>query len=270
VGRLKEQYKTALVTGASSGLGLAFTRHLLGEGIAVIGLSRSPAIDDAPEHYYPVSLDLSDVGKLHEVLVELFQKYPDIDLVVNNAGFGVLEHLQSQAAAEIEAQYAVMLGAPTALAARALAHFEERDIRGCLVNVSSLAVELPLPLMPVYNACKGGVSALSQSLILDASGSKKTYTVIDFRPGDFNTNFAQRMAGRVDWNGVDLRAVMERHHAEAPGVAMAVRAFDRAVSRAVSGTVRTGTFFQARIAPLGSRLFSHRWIQAIIRRYYRT
>jgi short-subunit dehydrogenase len=123
--------------------------------------------------------------------------------------------------------------------------------------------------MSVYNACKGGLSALSQSLMLDASGADKPYKVIDFRPGDFNTNFAARMKGRVHWNGVDLREIMDRHHACAPDESIAIRALHRALLSNVSETVRTGDFFQSKIAPFGPRLLSLRLLRRVIRAYYK-
>ncbi len=267
--RLSDHFNTALVTGVSSGLGLAFARMLLAEGVTVVGVSRHPDIPDAPEGFRPWPLDLSDSAALAPALDQIFAAHPEIDLVINNAGFGVLSHLEAMTAQAIHAQYAVMLSAPTMIAARAIQAFQAGSNRGCLVNVSSLAVELPLPLMPVYNASKAALSALSESLILDASGSAAGYRVIDFRPGDFNTNFAQRMEGWVEWHGVDLRAVMDRHHAQAPGVERAAKELRRALISNRSGRVRVGDFFQARLAPFGPRLLPARWIRALIRWYYR-
>jgi short-subunit dehydrogenase len=269
VERLSEKFRVALVTGSSSGLGLAFTKHLLREGVAVVGLSRSPEIGEASGHYHPWPFDLADLAALPATLDAVFGRFPEIDLVINNAGFGVLEHLQEQSEAQIEAQFNVMLGAPTLIAKRALSQFAHDGTGGCLCNVSSLAVELPLPLMPVYNACKGGLSALSQGLLLDASGADKNYTVIDFRPGDFNTNFGQRMTGQVYWNGVDLRAVMDRHHASAPSETRAVKKLHRALLNGCSGTVRVGDFFQSYLAPLGARFLSQRNLRGMIRAYYK-
>lgn len=266
---LSKQFRTALVTGASSGLGLAFTQMLLENGIRVIGLSRNPEIDGVSGDYAPVPMDLSDLATLPEKLDRLFLENPEIDLVINNAGYGILSHLEEMSDAQIEAQYAVMLGAPTMIAQRAIKAFKTSGRGACLVNVSSLAVELPLPLMPIYNACKGGLSALSESLLLDASGTSATYRVIDFRPGDFNTNFAERMEGRVDWNGIDLRAVMDHHHSVAPTVGLATEGLHRALLLEKSGRVRVGDFFQSKVAPLGPRLFPSRWIRALIRWYYR-
>lgn len=267
--RLSDHFNTALVTGVSSGLGLAFARMLLAEGVTVVGVSRHPDIPEAPVGFRPWPLDLSDSAALAPALDQIFAAHPEIDLVINNAGFGVLSHLEAMTAQAIHAQYAVMLSAPTMISARAIQAFKARSIRGCLVNVSSLAVELPLPLMPVYNASKAALSALSESLILDACEDAVGYRVIDFRPGDFNTNFAERMVGRIEWNGVDLRAVMDRHHAQAPGVERAVKGLRKALLGKRSGRVRVGDFFQARLAPFGPRLLPARWIRALIRWYYR-
>ena len=267
--RLSDQFNTALVTGASSGLGLAFVRMLLAEGVSVVGVSRQPELPDAPAGYQPWPMDLSQLDALGAELDKVFSQHPEIDLVINNAGFGVLSHLEAMTPQAIDAQYAVMLSAPTMISARAIQAFKARSIHGCLVNVSSLAVELPLPLMPIYNASKAALSALSESLMLDACGASNTYRVIDFRPGDFNTNFADRMVGRIEWNGVDLRAVMDRHHAQAPGADRAVKGLRKALMGQRNGRVRVGDWFQAQLAPLGPRLFPARWMRGLIRWYYR-
>lgn len=266
---LSAKYRKALVTGASSGLGQAFARMLLEAGVPVVGLSRRPDVDFGAGGYYPVALDLADLAGLPAALDAIFEAHPDIDLVINNAGFGVLAGIEELSPEAIEAQYAVMLTAPTLIARRAMVAFREHSAGGCLVNVSSLAAELPLPLMSVYNACKAGLSALSDSLLLDQSGRDGAVTVIDFRPGDFNTAFAARMEGRCEWQGVDLREVMDRHHAQAPSVDLAVAGLRRALQRGVSGRVRVGTAFQAKLAPLGTRLLPSSWLRCLIRSYFR-
>lgn len=269
MGSLGQKYRCALITGASSGLGLAFTRMLLADGVQVIGVSRSPDVKGLGADYVAIPMDLSELSELPRRLDQVFECYTEIDLVINNAGFGILEYLEGLSDKQVAKQYAVMLEAPTLIAARALRAFKARKVKGCLVNVSSLAAELPLPLMPIYNVCKAGLSALSESLLLDGSKDGAEYCVIDFRPGDFNTNFAERMEGRVDWQGDDLRTVMDRHHAKAPGVDVAVSGLRSALLCGRSGRVRVGDFFQAKIAPLGPRLLPSRVVRAIIRWYYK-
>ena len=262
---LAQLYPVALVTGVSSGLGYAFARMLMDEGVHVVGLSRQPEVFVGDSLYEAVSCDLTDSAALEGVLKAVFEQWPDTGLVVNNAGFGILERLSSMDSRAIQQQYAVMLESPTLIAAAALAHYHAQGVRGCLVNVSSLAVELPLPLMSVYNACKSGLSALSESLILEDLDERST--VIDFRPGDFNTGFAERMSGSTTWNGVNLREVMDHHHAIAPDVSLAVRSLRWALLRQRSGTVRVGDWFQARVAPWG-RLLPACILRKLIRWYY--
>ena len=264
MGRLSELYPVAIVTGASSGLGRAFTQMLLDAGVHVIGVSRRPDVFPEVRNYEPVVCDLTDLDAVKLVISKIVLDYPQVQLVINNAGYGVLEELSELSAADIQRQYAVMLTAPALIASGAVRHFQQRGM-GCLVNVSSLAVELPLPLMSIYNSSKAGLSALSKSLMLDEISDR--YQVIDFRPGDFNTEFATRMEGQLKWNGVDLRSVMDRHHAVAPKVDLAVVALRQALLKRASGIVRVGDFFQSKIAPLGV-LLPWRCLLRIIRRYY--
>ena len=87
-----------------------------------------------------------------------------------------------------------MLNATMRLSHAALRRMRERQ-RGCLVNISSLAVEFPLPFMSAYNVAKAGLSALTESLIVETRGT--AINVIDFRPGDFRTDFNQAMLNIV-------------------------------------------------------------------------
>ena len=264
MGRLSEYYPVAIVTGASSGLGNAFAQMLLDAGVHVFGVSRRPDVFPGIANYEPVVCDLSDLNAVEAVILRILSEHSEVQLVINNAGYGVLDDLGAMSAADVERQYAVLLTAPALIASAAVRHFKKRGM-GCLVNVSSLAVELPLPLMSIYNSSKAGLSGLSKSLMLDEVDDQ--YKVIDFRPGDFNTSFAERMEGQLKWNGVDLRAVMDRHHAVAPKVGLAVEGLRRALLRQASGIVRVGDFFQSRIAPMGV-LLPWRWLLRIIRRYY--
>ena len=265
---LQQKYKCALITGSSTGLGLALSEMLLEEGITVVGISRKPENPSLGSKYHPVSFDLSNCDKLTAQMEALFQEFPDIDLIINNAGFGVLSRLEALNFDQVHKQYAVMLEAPTLIASSAIRHFKKQQA-GCLINISSMAVEVPIPLMPIYNAAKAGLSALSDTLMLDASGDDARYCVIDVRPGDFKTKFADNMQGDACWNGINLRAVLDKHHAEASHVQSAIAPIRKALLAGKSRRLRVGTFFQTVMGCLGARTLPSSISRQIIRSYYK-
>jgi short-subunit dehydrogenase len=145
-----------------------------------------------------------------------------------------------------------MLGTVLLLSHHAYRSMRSRN-RGCLVNVSSIAADFPLPYMSGYNVAKAGLSALSESLMFETRGSG--VRVIDFRPGDYRTDFNQAMH-KDTLNKRTQRAweCLEANLASAPEPERAARDLRRAVLANRSAVVRSGSFFQARLAPFMARL----------------
>ena len=109
------------------------------------------------------------------------------DIVINNAGYGgVFGPLARGDFAPWQRQIDAMLATTARLTHTALRGMLACN-RGCIVNVSSLVVNFPLPYMSAYNTAKAGLSALSESLIFETRGTG--VTIIDFRPGDYRTDF---------------------------------------------------------------------------------
>lgn len=263
---LKEQgYRKALITGTSSGLGEALAEAFIAEGLDVVGLSRRFPENASPS-YHHLTLDLLDEARLESALRTLERDPPDI--WVNNAGHGLVGDAWSAPPEEIENLQRLLYEIPVRLT-RVFEHACRREqIRpACLVQVSSLAVELPIPAMPYYNAAKAALSAFTQSLLLDG---ELPFQLIDFRPGDFNTGFMQsdavrnsRAAGRPIFKNL-----LDRHQ-KAPAPEKAAARLIRAIDRGRSGTVRSGTLFQSVLAPLGPRLLPRGLLHALIRANYR-
>jgi NAD(P)-dependent dehydrogenase (short-subunit alcohol dehydrogenase family) len=116
-----------------------------------------------------------------------------------------------------------------------------------------------MPYQPVYNAVKAGLSALNESLMYEVKGTG--VIVIDFRPGDYRTDFDGSVR-RPDQPGLDALnagrmgrawAAFEVMMQSGPAPAHAAQALRGALLRGRSGTVRTGRFFQARLAPFLTR-----------------
>ena len=273
--KLADRYRTALVTGASTGIGRAVAEMLLDEGVGVWGTARDPARLPVREGFTPVALDLDADTSVDEAFQKADGDAGGFDVVVNNAGYGLFGLFADRNFSDWRRQLDAMLIRTLRLSHLGLPGMLARN-RGAMVNVSSLAVDFPLPFMSGYNVVKAGLAAFSESLMIEVAGTG--VIVIDFRPGDYRTNFNQKMQAnsgthlspaappadrlRRAWN------VLETNLQAAPPPMRAAADLRRALRRRRSGTVRSGTFFQARLAPLLVRLIPLGWRRAATARYF--
>ena len=270
---LSETLPTAFVTGAGAGLGRAFALMLLADGVRVWGTSRDPArlaADPglAAGGLTAVGLDLHDGPGASAAFARAQQEAGGcFDVVVANAGYGVYGGFTAVESRVWESQVAAMLGTVMALSHQALAAMQARG-RGTLVHVSSLAAEFPLPFMSGYNVAKAGLSALSESLIFETRGT--AIRVLDFRPGDHRTGFNTGMLRPGPGSSREDRAwaVLDRNLEAGPAPAAAAADLRRALARGRRGVVRSGGFFQARVAPLGGRLLPRGLMRALEALYF--
>ncbi len=269
---LTSLYKTAFVTGASRGLGRAFAEMLLAEGVRVWGTARDARrLDqwDQRAGFTAVVLDLRDGALAETVFARAAEQAGGFDLVINNAGYGIFADALESSADVWHGQIEDMLQTPLRIGRLALRGMAMRG-RGCLVNVSSLAVEFPIPYMSGYNVAKAGLSAWSESMAYELAGTD--VAVIDLRPGDFRTDF-NRAAERAE-RGVNrsrMQAVWLRLEATLDASPLPERAaadLRRALLRRHRGVLRTGSFFQARLAPLLVRFAPGSWRFASQRKYF--
>ncbi len=266
---LSARYRTAFVTGASTGLGLAFTEMLLAAGVEVWGTARNAArLKVAHAKFHPVALELGDGPAAERAFVAADQAAGGFDLVVNNAGFGAFGAFAHTDFAVWEEQLRVMLVNTARLSHAALRGMLARK-RGALVNISSIAGEFGLPYQAVYNTTKAGLSALNESLMYEVKGTG--VIVIDFRPGDYRTDFegsVRRPAGAAGPGQDRAWAAFSAMMQSGPAPAGAAADLHAALVRGRSGTVRSGRFFQAVLAPLLARLGSLNLKRKIQEKYF--
>jgi len=270
MGALKDKwgYRTALVTGASSGLGLAFARMLRDEGLEVWGASRQPEKVAKAENWHPVRLDLTEPDSLLKAIEQVRREAGTPDVLVNNAGAGVFAGFAHFPPEEIHRQIQLLLTGPIELTRAFWPEMLARK-RGAVINVSSLAAEFPLPAMSLYTAAKAGLSGFSRGLILESAGLG--VQVVDFHPGDFKTNFnraVQKSTGGEAWEE-RAWARFEELLEHGPLPAQAAADLRQALLRGMSGTVATGDFLQAKLAPLAQRIFGHGLMRSISRKYFK-
>jgi NAD(P)-dependent dehydrogenase (short-subunit alcohol dehydrogenase family) len=265
--------KTALVTGCSSGLGLALVHLLLDRGVTVWGLSRRPPPIEPSPHFHWHPCDLAEADALLPILRQVAGEAGTIDLVVNNAGSASVGTLAEYSSAEIESSLRLLLMVPV-LTTRFFLDPAEHQMKrapAVIVNTSSLAAGLPIPLMSPYNAAKAGLSGFTLSLVLDRRSYPNT-RFIDFCPGDYRTAFADAFkSGDGKGPSQTRQAYLQRladHHTRAPEAERAAADLCRAIETGREGTVRSGSLFQAGVTPWGIRFLPARWLQAIIHYYY--
>ncbi|GAA4088774.1 SDR family oxidoreductase [Actinomadura miaoliensis] len=170
-------YRTALVTGASSGIGESFARILAGRGTDLVIVARRAArLDELARELverYRVAVevlaaDLTDPGQRGEVEHRL--RAEPVELLVNNAGFGAFGAFAGQPLDDQLAQVELNVLALMRLTRAALPGMVERG-RGGVLNVSSMAGFTPSPGSATYGATKAFVTAFSESLHAELAGT---------------------------------------------------------------------------------------------------
>jgi NAD(P)-dependent dehydrogenase (short-subunit alcohol dehydrogenase family) len=215
--------KVAIVTGASSGLGVRFARVLAAAGARVVLVARrrerleelASELGDA----LPVAQDLAEVDSVGTVVERALERYGRVDVLVNNAGMVDVHPAEEEPLEEFRRVIDVNLVAPFALAqhaARAMLDGGDRAGGGAIVNVASVLGLVGVGQIPQagYAASKGGIVNLTREL--SAQWSRKGIRVNAIAPGWFESEmtadmFSEEGRGR-DW--VARRAPLGRHGRE--------------------------------------------------------
>lgn len=270
--RVSALYRTAFITGASTGLGRAFAEMLLADGVRVWGTSRDARrlaeLAQSNGAFSPVTLELGAAAEAEATFRTAERAAGGFDLVINNAGYGVFGEFAVTDFEVWRRQLDIMLVNTARLAWVAVQCMRERQ-RGTLVNVSSLAAEFPLPFQSAYNMAKAGLSALSESLMVELDGTG--LIVIDLRPGDYRTEFEGSVLRPQAQPGPRLQRAWSAFNAmmaTGPAPAHAAATLRQALLRQRSGTVRSGRAFQATIAPFLTRFGSLALKRRIQARYF--
>jgi NADP-dependent 3-hydroxy acid dehydrogenase YdfG len=164
---------SALVTGGSSGIGLAIARLLAEEGYAVTLAARTREKLEATAvelGAHAIAFDARDADGCANVVAGHVDRFGGLDVLVNSAGTGVAGDLDAQSVEHIDLQLDVNLRGLVLVTRAALPHL--RRSHGLVVNLASIAGTVPVPELPIYAATKAAVISLTHSLnrALEADG----------------------------------------------------------------------------------------------------
>ena len=159
---------SALVTGGSSGIGLAIGRMLREEGFAVTLASRTAEkVEAAAKELgaHAIAADVSNPDDCARVVAEHVEREGGLDVLVNSAGIGIAGRVEDAQLKHIDRQLAINLRAILLVTQAAIPHL--RKTKGWIVNLASIAGTQPVPILPVYAATKAAVISLTHSLNAD-------------------------------------------------------------------------------------------------------
>lgn len=156
--------KTVLITGCSSGFGLETARYFLDRDWRVIATMRIPRDDLLPrsEHLRVLALDVTDSESIRQAV----DAAGPIDVLVNNAGIGMLGALEGTSMSTAREVFETNTLGTMAMTQAVLPQFRQRKA-GVIVNVTSSVTLTPLTLLSVYTASKAAVNAFTESLALE-------------------------------------------------------------------------------------------------------
>mgnify|MGYP002521031167 CR=1 FL=1 len=257
--------KVVIITGASSGIGLCTAKMLTLKGYKVYGIARD---DFHTEEFSCYQSDVNDSKRIREIFEEVSGLEGRIDVVINNAGFGIAGAMEHTTEDKIDAIFKTNLTAVVKISALAVKYL--RKTKGRIINISSVAGIMPIAFQSCYSATKAGV--LNYSRALDGEVRRFGIRVTAVLPGDLKTGFtAARLIDNEEegYEGHVAKSIkrMERDEQTGKGPEVVAKAITKLLKKknpptkyVVGGTYKFLVFL--------NRLLPTRLVDAILRKMY--
>lgn len=180
------------VTGSSRGLGRSLIEAILSKGDKVAATARDISslqdlVKQYPQAILPVQLDVSNKAQVHQAIAAVVKHFGRIDVLVNNAGFGITGAVEAYSDEQVRSQLETNLYAPIEITRAVLPYMREKR-SGHILQISSMGGRVGSGGVSIYQAAKFGLSGFSEGLALEIAdfGIK----VICIEPGGFRTDWA--------------------------------------------------------------------------------
>ncbi len=179
------------ITGASRGFGLEIAREALSRGDSVVATARNPqsvldALPDAGDRLVAVRLDVNDTDQVHAAVDTALARFGRIDVLVNNAGRGLLGAVEEVSDHEVRAVFDVNVFALLTVTRAVLPQMRAQR-SGLIINLSSMAGFVVWPGWGAYSATKFAVEAFSEAMTHELA--PLGIRAISVEPGPFRTDF---------------------------------------------------------------------------------
>ena len=205
--------KVWFITGSSRGLGRSLAEAVLEKGHNVVATARNTdqledLVSKHPGQILPLKLDVNDPAQIRESVEKTIKHFGRIDLLVNNAGFGITGAAEAFTEEQVRSQLETNLYAPIAVT-RAVLPYMRKQRSGHILQISSIGGRVGNSGLTMYQAAKFGLSGFSEALAGEVAPLGIKVTSVE--PGGFRTDWAgnsMSYAPRVDGyeTTVDTRA----------------------------------------------------------------
>ncbi|MEV7289886.1 SDR family NAD(P)-dependent oxidoreductase [Streptomyces sp. NPDC093252] len=200
--------KTWFITGAGRGFGKEFARAALGRGDRVAATARDiGALADLADEYgagfLPLALDVTEREAVFAAVADAYGAFGGLDVVVNNAGYGLFGAVEEVGAEELRQQLEVNVLGPFHVTQAVLPILREQG-RGHIIQISSSGGVVAFPLLGAYHASKWALEGLSESLAQETAHLGIKVSLVE--PGGYRTDWggasAVRAAGQPPYQPV--------------------------------------------------------------------
>ena len=236
--------KTVLITGTSTGFGKAATRHFAHEGWNVVATMRRPDEDKelAPiDNVLVARLDVQDRTSIGAAIEAGIARFGRIDVLVNNAGFGLFGLFETTPREKISEQFEVNVFGVMDVTRAILPHFRMNKA-GVILNVSSGACVFTLPMLSLYCASKFALEGFSESLSYELASQGIVVKILE--PGGVvSTSFGKRSGAEASQNAsiADYEPFVAHTQEVFAGLRGARLATEEAVAKVIYEAATDGT-----------------------------
>ena len=180
---MKEEKKVVVITGASSGIGLSTSEYFFKKGYVVYGLCRRKMDSETIKY---ISCDVTNLDQIKSAIEQIVRKEGKIDVLINNAGFGISGSVENQKMEEIENQFKVNFFGAINVTQQVLPIMRKQGY-GKILNTSSVASVIPIPFQSFYSASKSSLDTWAKALRIEVKPFN--IQVCNVLVGDTKTGF---------------------------------------------------------------------------------
>lgn len=176
---------TIIITGTSSGIGLTLAEYFGKKGNRVFGLSRKTI--DSP-YFKSIATDITDRQQIKSSIAKILQEVDSIDVLINNAGMGMVGAVEDSSAADITKLFQLnVIGAVECM--QEVLPTMRKQKSGKIINISSIGSEMGLPFRGFYSASKSALDKVTEAIRYEVLPWNIQVTAVHL--GDIKTNIAE-------------------------------------------------------------------------------